>query len=55
MNHKNQDYILISDFLLSDLPYGGGAEYNDQVLYDVMLLNSVKVERKRSKEVTLKF
>ena len=44
--------LLISDFYLSDLPFGGGAEYNDQILHDLMLSKGIKINRKRSREVT---
>ncbi len=44
--------LLISDFYLSDLPFGGGAEYNDQILYDLILSKGIKINRKRSIEVT---
>ena len=46
-------FLLISDFFLSDLPYGGGAEYNDQILYQLFLEKKYKITRARSKEVTV--
>ena len=29
-------FILISDFFLEDLPKGGGAEYNDHVIFNLL-------------------
>ena len=48
-------FLLISDFYLSDLPFGGGAEYNDEILYDLMSLKGIKINRRRSSETTLDF
>ena len=45
-------FLLLSDFYLSDLPFGGGAEYNDQILYDLMSSKGIKINRKRSREAT---
>ena len=45
-------FLLLSDFYLSDLPFGGGAEYNDQILYDLMSSKGIKINRKRSRETT---
>lgn len=53
MNHKEEN-IIISDFFLSDLPYGGGSEYNDQIIYDLLLEKGISIKRMKSREVTPK-
>ena len=45
--------LIISDFFLSDLPYGGGAEYNDLILYQLFLQKQCKISRSRSREITV--
>lgn len=46
-------FILISDFFLEDLPNGGGAEYNDKILYETLLELGNSVTRLRSRDVSL--
>jgi hypothetical protein len=40
--------LLISDFFLEDLPYGGGAEYNDQILFELLKNAGYDVQRIKS-------
>jgi|TARA_R110002012_G_scaffold297750_1_gene495823 hypothetical protein len=47
------NFLIISDFFLSDLPYGGGAEYNDQILYQLFSEKQYKITRVRSREITV--
>jgi len=50
MNHKMK-LLLISDFFLEDLPFGGGAEYNDQILFELLKSAGNDVQRVKSHNV----
>ena len=47
--------LLISDFFYSDLLYGGGAEYNDKILIELLKKNVDEVNHVRSVEVDEEF
>ena len=44
--------VFVSDFFLSDLPYGGGAEFNDKQLVKVLREQKVGVEHYRSNNLS---
>lgn len=41
-------FLIISDFFLEDLPFGGGAEYNDQILFELLKNAGNDVKRVKS-------
>ena len=43
--------VFVSDFFLSDLPYGGGAEFNDDQLVKALIEEGVEVEHCRSRNL----
>ena len=47
--------VFISDFFLYDLPFGGGAEFNDEVLITQIEKKGTSVEKKRSRDVNIEF
>ena len=49
------NFIIISDFFLSDLPFNGGAEYNDKVLFEELSSKVKKVDMVKSHEATVEF
>lgn len=48
-------YLIISDFFLSDLIFGGGAEYNDEILFNILQKRGLNVTKKRSGEINLNY
>tara|TARA_R100001015_G_C4634384_1_gene200799 strand:+ start:5371 stop:6219 length:849 start_codon:yes stop_codon:yes gene_type:complete len=46
-------FLIISDFFLEDLPFGGGAEYNDQILFELLKNAGYDVQRVKSHNVGL--
>ena len=48
-------FLIISDFFLEDLPFGGGAEYNDQILFELLKNAGYDVQRVKSHNVGLDF
>ena len=49
------NFIIISDFFLSDLPFNGGAEYNDKILFEELSSKVKKVDMVKSHEATVEF
>ena len=47
------NFLLISDFYLEELPFNGGAEYNDLILYKELLKSNNSVKKLKSTEVTI--
>jgi len=47
--------LLISDFFLEDLSYGGGAEYNDKILFNLLNNAGSSVNKIKSHQVSSKF
>ena len=47
--------LLISDFFVEELPFGGGAEYNDKILSQILDTEEVNIARKKSASVSVDF
>ena len=47
--------LLISDFFVEELPFGGGAEYNDKILSQILDAEEVNIARKKSASVSVDF
>jgi len=47
--------VFITDFFLSDLPFGGGAEFNDEELTTQIEKSGVSVHKVRSRDLNIEF
>ena len=55
MKDKTVKIVLISDYFLKDLAFGGGAEYNDEIINDLLINKGYSVIRKKSHQADVKF